>query len=87
MSSNPFLPLMPSGYPGDDWNMPPRLPQPDIASELLPATAPSNTILADEKVGADVTPYAFAASPLPEVTYNPYPVDLNIKQIVDEKRA
>jgi hypothetical protein len=87
--SNPFLPLLPSLYPGDDWNVPPpRLPAPDIQSELLPATAPSDAVLPDETPG-NWQPYAYQAAPAPETLYNPYPVqpELSIKQIVDEKMA
>jgi hypothetical protein len=73
--ANPFLPLMPANYSGDTWNVPPpMLPQPDIQAEMIPATAPSNAVMPDEVVGAWTTPYLYATSPLPELTYNPWPV-------------
>jgi hypothetical protein len=71
--SNPFLPLLPSSYPGDDWNIPPpMLPQPSLQAELIPATAPANAVLPDEQAG-EAIPYPFAMTPLPELTYNPNP--------------
>lgn len=76
-------------YGEDAWNAWPKLPQPDAAHEIIPATGYSAQTMPDEKAGSDVTPYYFAATPAPEATFNPYPVgpELSIKQIVDEKLA
>lgn len=73
MSNNPFLPLLPPSYPGDDWNVPlPPMAPPDISKEMIPATAPSNAVLPDEAAG-NWTAYPYSTTPTPELTYNPYP--------------
>lgn len=86
---NPFLLQRATPDAGEDaWNPNPKLPQPDIASELLPASGYANTVLPTETPG-NWQPYTYATSPSPESLFNPYPIEpeLTIKQIVDQKLA
>jgi hypothetical protein len=75
-------------YGEDQWNPAPKLPQPDIAAEIIPAFGYSSQVMPDEMPGA-WQPYTYAATPAPEHVFNPYPVqpELSITDIVRDKLA
>jgi hypothetical protein len=56
--------------------VPPLLPHPDLAQELLPPKPISGAVMPDEKVGVTTEPFYAAQVGSYLNTYNPYPVQV-----------